>query len=134
MTYFGNLFTKIHKKHRAVMAGVVVFALFLQALAPLSAAWAFDSLASGDPQIVCTTNGIQVIVTGQDGQPIEPNEKVACPFCMLQAAPLLTPLEIDLTEKVDFPTEHHVVQPTVYIPSSIWANGPRPPRGPPLFV
>lgn len=134
MARSGRLFGKTHVTRRAFVAWLAVFALFAQALMPLTQAWAFDAGAGGELQVICTANGVQTIAIGQDGAPIEPADTVSCPFCMAHTAPVVFSSEAPTITARALPTGHDFAQPSLYTPSSIWRGAPRPSRAPPLSV
>ncbi|MFC1672619.1 DUF2946 family protein [Pseudomonadota bacterium] len=120
---------------RATMAWLAVFALFVQAMAPLSAAWAseaFGTSMDGELQVICTASGVKTIAIGEDGQPVNPPDMVSCPMCVVHSASAI--LSPQLGETVT----HSVVEQDTYVPvlndvhANLWRASPRPPRGPPL--
>ncbi|MFC1672617.1 DUF2946 domain-containing protein [Pseudomonadota bacterium] len=117
---------------RASVAWLAVFALFVQAMAPLSAAWASGTGAGGELQVICTANGVKTIAIDQDGLPIDPTEAVTCAFCVLHASGAI------LTPKISERFTHSVVEQDSYalvlsdVHANLWRASPRPPRGPPL--
>lgn len=134
MARSGRLFDKTHMTRRAFVAWLAVFALFAQALMPLTQAWAHDAQTDGELQVICTPNGVQMIAIGQDGEPIEPADTASCPFCMAHTAPVVFSSVVPFVAAPALPTGHDFAQPSFYTPSSIWRGGPRPSRAPPLSV
>lgn len=128
---FGQRTVKTKPARRALTAWLAVFALFVQAFAPLGSAWAFDD-QSGGLQVICTANGVQTIAVDRDGKPIDPQaEQASCPFCVLHAsAAILTPTVPAVGEEVA-DTRQAVLRPVSDVHASLWRAGPRPPRGPP---
>lgn len=127
----GLHFAKTHSVRRATMAWLAVFALFVQAMAPLSAAWASEAGAGAELQVICTASGVKTIAIGQDGQPIDPNETATCAFCVLHASGAI------LTPQIGETVTHTVVEQDAYVlvlndvHANLWRATPRPPRGPP---
>lgn len=132
MARFGRPFCKTPMMRRAFMVWLAVFALFAQALAPLSAAWAFDAETDYGLQVICSASGAQTIAIGQDGQPIEPMDMAACPFCVLHvSAAVFSPsLAVSLPLHADQPAQAFGL-PSADVHASLWRAQPRPPRGPP---
>lgn len=133
MARFGLPFCKKSVTRRAVLSWLAAFALFAQALVPLSSALAFDASSGGDFQVICTATGVKTIHIGQDSAPIEPHEVVSCPFCMVHApGALLLPLTSDAI------LDHVIAEKPIFVlaranrHANLWRALPRPPRGPPL--
>lgn len=108
-----------------------MFALFAQALAPLSTAWAHDTQADGELLVICTVSGVKTVAISQGDQPIDPGTVVSCPFCVMHAASLVLP-----PQPLAVPAYGATAQPIFTLTradvhASLWRSQPRPPRGPP---
>ena len=86
MANIGRLFTKQHVSRRSVVAWLAVFALFVQALMPMSSALAFDAAGGGEIQVICTSHGVQTVVIDQEGNHLTPTNAAPCPFCVTHVA------------------------------------------------
>lgn len=127
-----GLFAKMHMTRRAFVVWLAVFALFAQALSPLSVAWAFEPQPDGAQQFICTVSGVQAIAVGQDGKPIDPQNVAACPFCVLHiSAAVLNPFQASPLLTNTGETEQAFGLPRADVHATLWRAQPRPPRGPP---
>jgi len=131
MTRFGRPVCKTQITRRAFMAWLAIFALFVQALAPLSAAQAFDATADGEFLVICTMSGVKTVAVGQDDQPIDPGTVISCPFCVVHAAGVVLPPQPLAFSAYEAPTKPVFVLPRADTHASLWRTQPRPPRGPP---
>jgi len=134
MARFGRRIRKTRTFRNVFMAWMVVVALCVQILMPLSSALAFDVGAGGEFQVICTANGIRTIAIDLDGVPIDPADMLSCPLCVMHAVSgIFNPQEIAVAEIVI-----HVVRdfsrPNPCVRSSIWCGPPRSSRAPPLSV
>lgn len=131
MATSGQRTAKMHKMRRAFMAWLAVCALFVQALVPLSSAWAFDATGDDAFQVVCTANGFKTIIVGEDELPTEQGNAIACPFCVVHGVSALVP-----PQESTLSTDADLAKPVFALPranshSNLWCAQPRPPRGPP---
>ena len=130
MVSYGRVIRRSHTFRRTFMAWLAVFALFVQVLAPLSSALAFDAGAGGELQVMCYPAGAII----QDDDPIKPTGAVSCPFCMMHTAPGIFIPEAMTVRTTLTRAKHEFTQPILYVQSSIWRGAPRPSRAPPLSV
>ena len=130
----GQTSIRMAKTQRALMAWLAVVALFVQAFAPLSAAWAFDAQATGDVQVICTANGVQTISLGKDGGPVEQQDGFSCPLCVLHASAISVWDANDDVIQPEVLEAQAFVLPGDFSHASVWRALPRPPRGPPVTV
>lgn len=118
-------------RRHAFAAWLTAFALLVQGLVPLGQALAFES-AGGDFQVICTAQGVKTIAVDENGQPTDPQDTVACPFCLVHAPAIGVVPQDGLS--LTFPhetlkTAFGVTREDRY--ASLWHIRPRLPRGPP---
>lgn len=131
MVRFGRLFDKMGMTRRAVVAWLAVFALFAQALMPLSSALAFDAGTDGEFRVICTASGVKTLAIGENGQPVNAVQEASCPFCLVHAATALLPAQAPSVITFARQAKPIFVLPRVQRHASLWRAQPRLPRGPP---
>ena len=135
MALFGRPVCNAQKRRRTFMAWVAAFALLMEALTPLSVAWASDVLDDGELRVICTANGVQTITVDQNGEPVESTNTGSCPFCLAHMAPVIFNSQAPAVAVLVSPTTgHDFTQPSLYTPSSIRCRTTRPSRAPPPSV
>jgi hypothetical protein len=121
----------MHMTRRAFVAWLAVFALFVQVLAPLSSALAFDAGTDGEFRVICTATGVKTVALGQNGEPATPEQGISCPFCLIHAPAALVPPVAALGDHIQL-TKPDFALPHAQRQANLWRAHPNLPRGPPL--
>lgn len=134
MACSGHSVHRLTVLRRGLLMWLGAVILLVQALAPLSAALAFDAQSGETLQVICTSNGVKMVNVGQNGPPVDPMEALSCPFCVMHAVGAVA-----LAPTVSLSTPVVAAKPNFALPRAdlhddLRSAQPRPPRGPPLAI
>ena len=126
---------KLRTRLNAFGAWLAILGILAQVIMPIGSALASTSDVAIEHIVICTSNGLRTVSLNADGAPVETDNRVSCPFCILHATAIPAEHDFEASEVFYSSAVSTVIwSPVFQTPATIWSAKTGPSRAPPSFV